>query len=121
MAQRKKKRKPFVHYSTIWNNVGGGLNYPNESKVCKVGKHKILLTRASKLDRYGNPVHTATLINKDGTTGLSARTNGTATLCVSNLLKKMGIDTKHKAYKVSAKKKKANEYVKRIAREDSGW
>ena len=108
---KKKSRKPFVHYSTIWKNVGGGLSYPNESKICKVGNRKILLTRASKLDRYGNPVHTATLINKDGTTGMSYRTNGSATLCVSNLLKKYGVETKHRSYKVSTKMKKVNEYV----------
>lgn len=90
-----KKRKPFVYRDTIWKNVGGGLNYPNETKLCKVGKHKILLTRKEKLDYYGNPVHVATYINKDGSTGPSYRSNGSATMVVSGVLKKKGILTKY--------------------------
>ena len=87
-------KKSYVYYSTIWNSVGGGLSSPNSSKICKVGKHKILLSRNAKLDRYGNPVHVATYINKDGSTGISTRGNGSATWLVSNLLKKKGIDTR---------------------------
>lgn len=93
---KKKKRKSYVFRDTIWKNVGGGLSYPNESKICKVGKHKILLVRADKLNRYGNPVHTATIINKDGSPGLSYKSDGSATLVVSNLLKKKGVETKYK-------------------------
>lgn len=99
MARKLKKRKPFVHYSTIWKNVGGGLSSPNASKVCKVGQHKILLTRSAKLDYYGNPVHTATYINKDGTSGIQYRSNGSATYTVSHLLKKKGIETKYRKYR----------------------
>lgn len=105
----KKKRKPFIFRDTIWKSVGGGLSNPGQTKVCKVGKHKILLTRANKLDKYGNPVHTATYINKDGTPGISVKSNGSATLCVSNLLKRKGIETKYK--KPNKKMKKANNYV----------
>lgn len=85
----------YVKYGTIWKGVGGGLSNPNEAKICKVGKHKVLLTRSSKLNRNGNPVHTATYINKDGSLGKSHRSDGSATLVVSRALKKNGIDTKH--------------------------
>ena len=95
MAQSKsKKRKPFVFYSTIWKGVGGGLSNPGEQRVCKVGKYRVLLERSTRLDYFGNPVHTATLIKRDGTMGKSARSNGSATLVASNALKKNGIETK---------------------------
>ena len=84
----------FVKRKTIWNAVGGGFSNPGQSKVFRIGKHKVLVTRSAKLDRYGNPVHTATYIRKDGSLGASYRSNGSATLTVSRALKKMGIDTK---------------------------
>ena len=86
---------PYVNYSTIWNSVGGGFSNAGESKVCKVGKYKVLVSRGERLDRYGNPVHTATLINKDGSLGESYRSSGSASLVVSRALKRNGIDTKH--------------------------
>lgn len=92
---RAKKRKKYVKYDTIWNAVGGGFSNPNQSAIFKVGKHKVLLSRAEKLDRYGNPVHTATVINSDGSLGKSCRTNGSATLAVSGALKKCGVQTKY--------------------------
>ena len=85
----------YVKYKTIWNSVGGGFSNPNESKVCKVGRHKVLVTRSDKLNRNGNPVHTATYINKDGSLGKSHRSDGSATLVVSRALKKNGIDTRY--------------------------
>ena len=91
-----KAKKPFVNYSTIWNSVGGGLSNPGEVKICSVGKHKVVLQRADRLDRYGNPVHTATVINKDGSSGASYRSNGSATTIVSKALYKNGVDTKYK-------------------------
>lgn len=87
-------RKPYVKYNTIWNAVGGGLSNSGESRLCKVGKHKVLLSRSTYLDRYGNPIHTAAVINKDGQVVSSYRSNGSATLTVSRALKKSGIDTK---------------------------
>lgn len=95
MENKKTQNRPYVKRSTIWNSVGGGFSNAGEAKVCKVGKHKVLLTRANRLDRYGNPVHTATVINKDGSMGKSYRGNGSATLIVSKALKKNGIDTKY--------------------------
>lgn len=87
-------KRPFVKYNTVWKAVGGGFSNPGESKICKVGEHKVLVVRSEKLNRYGNPVHTATVINKDGSLGASCRSTGSATMIVSQALKKSGIDTK---------------------------
>ena len=92
----KKQSKPYVHYETIWKGVGGGLNYPGESRICKVGRHTVLLSRSRKLDRYGNPVHTASLVKDGHIVGRSERSNGSATMVVSNMLAKNGIDTKRR-------------------------
>lgn len=94
--KKRKVRKPFVYRSTIWNSVGGGLNYSGQSKLCKVGKHKVLLTRGKYLNKYGNPVHTATYIHKGGVPGKTTRGTGSATLVVSRLLRKQGVDVKYK-------------------------
>ena len=96
--------KPYVKRDTIWKSVGGGLSNPGQSKICKVGQHKVLLTRADKLDRYGNPVHTATVINKDGSLGESYRSNGDAAIVVSEALKKSGIETRYPTQKPKVKK-----------------
>lgn len=92
---KSNKTTPYVNSSTIWKSVGGGFSNPGESKVCKVGKYKVLVSRGDRLDRYGNPVHTATLINKDGSLGASYRSNGSASLVVSRALRRNGIDTKY--------------------------
>lgn len=92
---RTSTKSPYVKNSTIWKVVGGGYSNPGESKVCKVGKYKVLVSRAECLDSFGNPVHTATLINKDGTLGKSYKSNGSASTVVSNCLKKNGIKTKY--------------------------
>lgn len=85
----------FVYRKTIWNSVGGGFSNPGESKICKVGKHKVLVTRSSRLNKYGNPIHTAVLIKKDGTLGRTFSSNGNATFVVQRALKLNGIDTKY--------------------------
>lgn len=94
MIKRQSKKRPYVWKSTIWKSVGGGFSNSGESKVCRVGKHKVLLTRSERLNYYGNPIHTATLIKSDGSLGASYRGTGSATLVVSEMLKKNGIDTK---------------------------
>lgn len=101
----KKQSKPYVYYDTIWKGVGGGLSNPGESRICKVGKHTVLLSRANKLDRYGNPVHTASLIKNGRLVGYSVKSNGSATMVVSNMLSKNGIDTKRHSYKNKRSKK----------------
>ena len=95
MKKTKRTKKPFVKRDTIWNAVGGGFSNPNESKICKVGRHKVLLTRAGMLNKYGNPIHTATLIKPDETLGKSYRSSGSATFIVSEALKRNGISTKY--------------------------
>lgn len=92
--QKSTNSAPYVRYSTIWNSVGGGFSNPGESRVCKVGRHKVLVTRSPYLNKYGNPVHTATIINRDGSLGESYRGTGSATYIVENALKKNGIRTK---------------------------
>ena len=104
-TKKASTKKPYVKRDTIWKSVGGGLSNPGETKICKVGQHKVLLTRADKLNRYGNPVHTATVINKDGSLGESFRSSGSATLTVSKALKKSGIETKYPTQKPKTKKK----------------
>lgn len=89
-----KKSKPYVYYDTIWKGVGGGLSNPGESRLCSVGKHKVLLTRSQKLNQYGNPVHTASLVKDGRTVGYSLKSAGSATLVVSKMLAKNGIETK---------------------------
>ena len=92
--QKSTNSAPNVRHSTIWNRVGGGFSNPGESRVCKVGRHKVLITRSPYLNKYGTPVHTATLINRDGSLGESYRDTGSATYIVENALKKNGIRTK---------------------------
>ena len=91
---KKKTSKPYVYYDTIWKGVGGGLSNPGESRLCSIGKHKVLLTRGDRLDRYGNPVHTASLVRGGRTVGYSAKSSGSATMVVSKMLEKNGVETK---------------------------
>ena len=85
----------YVNYKTIFNSVGGALSNPNESKICKIGKHKVFLTRLPKLNKYGNPVHSATYIHKDGSLGPTYKSVGSATLVVSGALRRVGIFTRY--------------------------
>lgn len=93
-AKTEAKAKPYVRYTTISNSVGQ-ISNPGESKILKVGKHRVLLTRGDKLDKYGNPVHTATLIDEKGRLQKSYRGNGAATTVVSVALKQNGIEVKY--------------------------
>ncbi|MGN0824553.1 MAG: hypothetical protein ACI4MB_05755 [Candidatus Coproplasma sp.] len=98
-------KKPYINYRTIWNSVGGGFSNPGQSKVFKVGNHKVLLTRSDKLNSNGNPIHTATVINKDGSLGKPYRSDGSATLVVSGALKNIGVETRHSTQKPKTNKK----------------
>lgn len=42
----EKRKKPFVYRDTIWNSVGGGFSNPGETRIVKIGKHKVLVSRA---------------------------------------------------------------------------
>lgn len=99
-AQRKsapKAKRPYVYYDTISKSVRGGFSNPGERRICNVGKHKVLVERADRLNRYGNPVHTATVIDKNGRLGASYRSSGNAALVVSEALKRNGVDTKRRS------------------------
>ena len=101
---KKMSEHPYVRSSTVWNAVGGGFSNPGKSRVVKVGNYKVLLSRAQHLDRYGNPVHTASVIRKDGSIGGTYRANGSAALIVSRALAKEGIETKYFRRKITARK-----------------
>lgn len=90
----KPKRRPFVWYKTVWNSVMKVANNPGESATVNVGKHKVKLERSENLNKYGNPVHTATVYNKDGTIASSYRGTGGQHLVTTNALHKAGIDVK---------------------------
>ena len=92
----KKAQTPYVNYQTLWKGVGGGLSNPGESRVCKVGKHRILVSRSQRLNYYGNPVHTVSVIHPDGTTGRAYRTSGSATTACEQALKSEGIQVRHR-------------------------
>lgn len=98
VAKKKatKPRKPYVQRATVWKAVGGGLNYPGEKKVCKVGRHKVLVERHERLDYYGNPVHTVSVLNRDGTVKAHYTSNGGADFTAEGALKRAGIETKRK-------------------------
>ena len=85
----------FVFAKTVWNSVGGGFSNPGESKIIKVGKHKVLVSRANKLNKYGNPIHSATLVNSNGSLGKTYKSSGSATLVASECLKRNGIDVRY--------------------------
>lgn len=94
-AAKKLVKSPYIRSTTISDAVRGGVSNPGESRVINVGKHKVLLTRSQHLDRYGNPIHTASVIRKDGSIGGTYRASGSAALTVSKALAKEGIETKY--------------------------
>lgn len=93
---KKKNTGSYVQRSTVWKAVGGGFSNPGASKIIKVGNHKILLERSEKLNMYGNPVHKATYVDKDGTLGKSYRSTGSATDVVCETLRRNNVAIKHR-------------------------
>ena len=89
-------KKDFIYYNTASKSVwkGGGYN-PGESRVCKVGKHKVILTRAERLDRFGNPVYIGTVLKKDGSSGKPYKTNSSPTGAAIGALHGEGVLTKY--------------------------
>lgn len=103
----KPKRRTFVWYKTLWNSVSGVANKPGESANVKVGKHKVKLQRSKNLNKYGNPVHTATVYNKDGSIASTHTSDGGQANVTTAALYKAGIEVKrHKPdYFIRRKKK----------------
>ena len=95
VAKKKAPRKPYVQYLTLSKAVGGGLLYPCEKKLSKVGKHQVLVERGQYLNKYGNPIHTVSILTRNGTVAASCKGVGDPALLTSKALKKMGIDTKY--------------------------
>lgn len=97
------KKEKYVRYQTITNATKGGLPSSGQSKVLRVGSNKVLLSRAEKLDKYGNPVYTASLIKNNGNVESSSKVVGNAELAIERALNKGGIDTKrpNRTYKKS--------------------
>lgn len=89
-------KKSFVYYNTVSKSVwkSGGYN-PGETRVCKIGSHKVVLTRAERLDRSGNPVYTGTVIRKDGTAGKAYKTNNSPAGAAIGALHGEGVLTKY--------------------------
>lgn len=96
----------YVRDTTIRKNVPTTLNNPGETQICRVGSRRLLLTRGDRLDRYGNPVYTATLMHGNGQLGKSHRSNGSAHYAVTGALKKNGIDVKYQKPTKTAPKRK---------------
>ncbi|MBQ7368685.1 MAG: hypothetical protein IJW60_03130 [Clostridia bacterium] len=93
-AESKKPRKPYVQRKTIINTVGGGFGKPGESKIVSVGKHRVLLTSGEKLNKHGNPIHTATVIHENGQLGRVYRGTGNAAKVVAGALRRNGVKVK---------------------------
>lgn len=91
----ERKSKSFVYNDTIRKNVRE-LSYPAESQLCNVGKHKVVVTRSERLDYYGNPVYTATVLDREGGTLGSYRSNGSAALVVQGALKRSGVNVRYR-------------------------
>lgn len=92
---KSKKEKPYVMQSTINKTVRGGFPYPGDKRLLRIGRHKVFMERSERLDKYGNPVHTATYIKPDGSVGKSYRSNGSGNFIVAETLKRNGIDVKY--------------------------
>lgn len=92
---KRANRKPFVYYDTIRNQTRGGLSAPGVKQL-RIGKYRVGIARAPRLDYYGNPVHTAWVYDADGNVLSSYRSNGSAELTVSTALKRCGVETKRK-------------------------
>lgn len=82
----------------------GKLPDAGERKLVQVQGQTVCVSRDKKLDRKGNPVYRASLVQKDGTFGKSFRTNGSPTLIVGQALNTM---SSSKSQNISESQKKA--------------
>lgn len=89
-------KKRFVYNTTISKNVPGALSNPGESKLLKVGSHKVLLSRKERLDKYGNPVHMASVISKNGVSSKPYKSNGGGRHAVAGALRTANISVKYR-------------------------
>ena len=94
----------FVHEKTLWESVGGGFHLAGEERLCKVGKHKLLVRRSERLNRMGNPIHYVTYVHPDGTMGKTFSTTGSAMLAAKDALRSEGIEVRKRTPRYAAKK-----------------
>lgn len=67
--------------------ISGMSLYSGESKIEKLGKKQVLISRDTYPDKYGNPVYRASVLDADGKTGKSYRSNGGPLHAVKDALK----------------------------------
>ena len=98
-ATRKvtKAKKRFIFDKTISKSIRqNGLvpNYPNEKRTGKIGSFKVSVTRANRLNYYGNPVYSAYVEDtKTKKTGYSKSDNHS--VAISSAIKKTGVNIKY--------------------------
>ena len=90
----RRNERPYIYQKTAWKAIGGGFCNPKESKVIHVGRYKVRVVRSEYLNFYGNPIHTATYINTDGTDGRVYRSTAPAYVVVCECLKRNGVDVR---------------------------
>ena len=91
-----EEKKTDISFWTVWDALGtGSFNAPDEARLVQVGEYRLFIIREKHLDRYGNPVHAASLANKDGTCGRWYRSNGGADNTVILCLEENGIIVKY--------------------------
>ena len=98
-----KKCQTYVQYKTVCNSVEKLSNKQGESKVCRVGKHKVIVTKLGK-DKRGRDRHLATLLKENGRLGDSQVASGAPVRAISGTLKKNGVEIKYHRKKVDPKK-----------------
>lgn len=96
----------FVYRKTLVKKVGGGLSGPNEMKLGKIAGYDVLVTRASKLHKYGSPIHIVSIFDKKGRVTASAKGVADPSLLAQDALKKVGIETKYPKPWYEKKKRK---------------
>ena len=89
----KSKTTTYVQAKTVQKGVKGTLARNGESKLCRIGKHKVIVTGSGR-DKQGRQMHTATLIKENGRLGESYRARGPIVKVVSRALKKNGVEVK---------------------------
>lgn len=89
-------KRTYVQEKTLDKGVQGvQLQKRGESKICRVGRHKVVVTNVGK-DKRGRTVHAASVIKPNGKLGETHAGHGSVTKAVSGALRKNGVDVKKK-------------------------
>ena len=84
----------YVMRKTIWDSVMSKPLKAGEPRVCKVGKHKLLVEKTRKHNHLGYVIYTARVVNPDGSLGKQHKCIGSAAEAVSFALETEGVQTK---------------------------